>query len=385
MQNTFNLAKLPKAELHVHVEGGTLGVAKLKQLSWRHDLPEPTLIYGSNNNLCFKPHDFIDFLRTYDLAASYILTEQDIEEIAYEYLANCAAMGAIYVEMICSPDHVSQYRRTYCDVVHEQSTQHMPDAKTAFKTELAQLLKQRYQSLPEIDYTRYIAAVARSIDRARKEFDIESRILIVLLRHNGQEHCFETIQNILDNPHPLVVGINLAGDEVQFPAELYAEHYRMIKSAGLKCTAHVGEHTGATFIREAIRTLGLDRVGHAITAIDDSKLIDEIREKKIGIEANITSNMALTGVRNIQQHPFKYYLDQGLLVSLNTDDPTYINTNIEREYDKARIAWQLSQAQLLKVTENAIESAFCEAAIKEKLKQKLQAYKRSTWKEIVEI
>lgn len=385
MSKSVNLTKLPKAELHVHAEGGTLSPQKLSELANKYNLPVPELIFGENNYLRFSDHDFLDFLKTYDLAASYILTAQDIEDIAYEYLAHCAEMGAIYVEMTCSPDHVAQNRRTYSDVHEELNFESKADPKVAFKAKLTPLLQNHYKSLPNVDYQGFIDAVARGIDRAKADFGIEARILIVLLRHNGDVECHQTLDDVLNYPHPYVVGINLAGDEVQFPPQVFEAHYQRARAAGLKCTAHVGEHTGAEFIRDAVEKLQLDRIGHAVSAISDPELIALIKKRRIGIEANITSNLALTDIHDIAAHPFNEYLEADLLVSLNTDDPTYFGTDLAREYQIAQKAWKLSDQQLLKITRNAIESAFCESSLKEKLYQTIALYEAAqNFKELVE-
>lgn len=370
----MSLEQLPKAELHVHLEGGTLRASKLIELADKHGLPRPELIFGENNNLKFEDHNFLDFLKVYDLAASYILTEQDIEEVTYEYLEQCAKQGTLYVELTCSPDHVTQNRKTYTEVHQALSPEHANDLKTAFRTTLAKALKEKYKTLPSINYARFIDAVVRGIDRANAQYGIEARILIVLLRHNGKEHCHATIQEMLDYPHPYVVGINLAGNEMDFPPALFVEHYQKAKKAGYKLTAHVGEHTGAEYIKEAVEILALDRIGHGTSAFLDPTLITLLSTKRIGIEANITSNLALTNIKDIASHPFKSFLDSGILVSLNTDDPTYFNTDIGREYEKAKQAWNLKDEDLLKVTRNAIQSAFCEASLKTKLLTSIDLY-----------
>ncbi|MCS5709318.1 adenosine deaminase [Candidatus Berkiella cookevillensis] len=381
----ISLEQLPKAELHVHLEGGTLRASKLIELADKHGLPKPTLIFGENNNLKFADHDFLDFLKVYDLAASYILTEQDIEEVTYEYLEQCAKQGTLYVELTCSPDHVTQNRKTYTDIHQTLAPEQNTDLKAAFRATLARALQEKYKTLPNIDYAQFIAAVVRGIDRANAQYGIEARILIVLLRHNGKEHCHTTIQNMLDYPHPYVVGINLAGNETDFPPTLFVEHYQKAKKAGYKLTAHVGEHTGAEYIKEAVDILALDRIGHGTSAFLDTTLIATLVDKKIGIEANITSNLALTNIKDVTSHPFKLFLDADILVSLNTDDPTYFNTDIGREYEKAKSAWNLKDEDLLKITRNAIQSAFCEVSLKTKLLASIDLYEaaRETFKHVL--
>lgn len=394
----FSLLTLPKAELHVHIEGGTLGKDKIQQLAKKYDLPEPTIILGEDNNIHFNHNDFLDFLRAYDLAASYILTVEDIESIAYEYLAQCARMGAIYVEMICSPDHVAQNRTSALSAVKETNKVAKQNDKThqnqqeiisniqRFHKKLLPQLEKKYQELSPITYSGYINAVAKAIERARIEFDIEARILIVLLRHESQDKANKIIDDVINHPHPYVVGINLAGDEERYPPELFKRHYENAKAAGLKCSAHAGEHVGAEYIKKAIDVLGLDRVGHATSALQDPSLLEWLQSKNIGIEANITSNLVFTQHKDIKQHPFSAFFQQGLLVSLNTDDPTYVGTTLAREYQLAQETWQLSDENLLQVTKNAIKSAFCDEALKSKLMARIALYeKASHFKNLVNV
>ncbi len=346
---------LPKVEHHVHAEGGTLTPDTIEMLATRNSMPIPFEIFGLNQTLTFKEKDFFDFLAVYDKATSYILTTADIQEVIYRYLKRCHQEGAIYIELTCSPDHVKRFRQTFDDV-HAQLM-----GKAAASKEMAQV------GATEISYSQFVDAVVAGIDQANKEFGIEARIIMVLLRHNGKDAAMKTLDDLIAYPHPYVVGINLAGDEENFPPELFKECYAKAKMHGLKLTAHVGEHAGPEKIVEAVEQLRLDRVGHGVTAIQDPKVMRFLREKGIALELCPTSNLALGLFPSLKEHPLKQFFDNGILFSINSDDPTFFGSSLGQEYDKVQAHWGFSTEQMLMICRNSITTSFAEESLKQQL------------------
>jgi adenosine deaminase len=244
---TIDFDNWPAIKHHVHAEGGTLDPDTLIFLAKKNGLPIPYEIFGPHNTLKFEYKSFYDFLKIYDQATSYIKTPQDVEEVIYRYLKRCHKEGAIYVELMCYPDHVKKIRKAYSQVSEERVVNAGHMAKEALDYSEINDANQEH-----INYERFVNAIAAAIDRARHEFGIEARILMVLLRHNGPDACNITLQEILSYRHPYVVGIHLAGDEVPFPSSQFRECYSLAEQHGLKLAAHVGEHSGPEFIRAAI-------------------------------------------------------------------------------------------------------------------------------------
>lgn len=316
------LSKRPIIEHHVHAEGGTLEPEELVVLANRNGMPIPEAMFGPNNTLKFKDRDFFDFLSVYDQATSYILTPRDIQEVIYRYLRRCHQEGAVFVELTCSPDHVQKCRKTYKDV-QEGLTLGVASSSHA------------HQDAGEnISYAQFVNAVAAGIDQARQEFGIEARILMVLLRHNGKEAAMKTLDDMLAYRHPYVVGMNLAGDEENFPPALFIDCYTKAKRHGLKLTAHVGEHAGPEKIIEAVDLLGLDRVGHGVTAVRSELVMDFIRDRKIALELCPSSNLSLGLFPSLNEHPLRTFFDRGILFSINSDDPAFFGSSLGQEFQK---------------------------------------------------
>src|SRR3954468_6207084 len=215
------------AELHVHLEG-TAPPALVQRLAERNGLKVPDGVFAGPDR--FRWVDFLDFLRTYDLAASVIRTQQDYRDVTYEYLLSCAAQGAIYVELIVSPDHAANVGLT--------------------------------------DEEHY-GGIAAGIDDARRDTGIEARILLAAVRKLGVEAGVDIARRHADDRHPYIVGFNLAGDEAGYPPAQFKEAYEIAAASGLGCTVHAGEHAGPESVREAL-TLPVQRISHGVRAIEDS-------------------------------------------------------------------------------------------------------------------
>jgi adenosine deaminase len=156
-----------------------------------------------------------------------------------------------------------------------------------------------------------------------------------------------------------VVGLDLAGDEARHPANQFASHFRRAREAGLHLTAHAGEFAGADSVRKTVLTLGVERVGHAVHAVDDPEVLDLLAEKQIAVESCPTSNLLTCAVPSFAAHPLPIFLDRGLCTVLNTDDPTLFGgISLEDEFRIAREEIGLSDGQLTRLRENGLRAAF---------------------------
>lgn len=352
----FDFNKLPISELHVHAEGGTLTQAMIERLAIKNNLTlSEGLVFTPEGTISFADKNFIDFLRVYDLATKVIITAADIEVVIYDYLKRCAEEGAIYIELSCSADHVKQNRIEYGAQSAPRNTQ-MASENTG------------------MTYKQFVDALVKAIDRAKEDFGIEARILMILLRHNGPQHCMLTMNEMESYLHPYIKGINLAGDEVQFGPDLFAECYQKAEKLGLKRTAHAGEHTQPHFIKEAVEKLNLNRVGHGVTSIHDIEILDFLKKNKIGLEICPTSNLALGLFDSIETHPVRQLFEAGVQLSINSDDPTYFGTSLGKEYNLLKEKLNFTDLELLKLCYNSIEMSFAEDSLKEKLFARIELY-----------
>ncbi|MDA0184306.1 adenosine deaminase [Solirubrobacter phytolaccae] len=324
------MTQLPLAELHVHLEG-TAPPALIRKLADRNGLTVPEGVFETPEK--FRWVDFLDFLRTYDLAASVIRTPEDYRDVTYEYLVGCAREGAIYVELIASPDHAANVGLSDAD---------------------------------------HYAGIAAGIDDARAATGIEARILVTAIRNFGVEAAVEIARRHAEERHPYVVGFNLAGDEAGYPPAQFHEAYAIAAASGLGCTVHAGEHAGAESVREAL-TLPVSRLSHGVRAIEDPALVAEIAERGIVLEACPTSNVATHVFASYEEHPLRKLHEAGVKWTLGSDDPPYFGCSIGGEYAVARERFGFEEGELRTITRTAVQASFADDAAKATLLNRITA------------
>jgi adenosine deaminase len=315
---------LPKAELHVHLEG-TAPPELVQRLAARNGISLPDGMLGDDGR--FRYTDFLDFLRTYDLAASVMRTAEDYRDITYEYLCECARGGAIYVELTASPDHAA---------------------------------------LVGLTDDEHLDGIARGIDDARRDTGIEGRILTSAVRNFGLEQALRVARYTAGRPHPYVVGFSMAGDEANFPAEDYAEAFAIVAESGLGCTIHAGEWAGPASVRAALK-LPISRISHGVRAIEDPELVDELAARAIVLECCPTSNVVLGVYPSYEQHPLLRFREAGVRVTLGSDDPPYFGATLAGEYEICEARMGLTEADLREITRTAVDAAFCDDELRDEL------------------
>jgi adenosine deaminase len=320
----------PLAELHVHLEG-TAPPALIRKLAERNGLKVPDGVFKDDDT--FRWVDFLDFLRTYDLAASVIRTPQDYRDITYHYLSACAKEGAIYVELIASPDHAASVGLSDAD---------------------------------------HYAGIAAGIDDARAETGIEARILVTAIRNFGVAAAVDIARRHAEDRHPYVVGFNLAGDEAGYPPAQFREAYEIASKSGLGCTVHAGEHAGADSIREAL-TLPIQRISHGVRAVEDPALVAELAEREIVLEACPTSNVATGVFPSYETHPLRKLHEAGVKLTLGSDDPPYFGCSIGGEYAVAQERFGFEEGELRSITRTAVRASFADDAAKGALLNRITA------------
>jgi adenosine deaminase len=319
---------IPKAELHVHLEG-TAPPALIRRLAKRNRMPVPEGVFASDDRFAWT--DFLHFLRTYDLAASVIRTPEDYRDVTFEYLAGCAAEGALYVELIASPDHAAAVGLSDAD---------------------------------------HYAAIAQGIDDARAAYGIEGRIVIAAIRNLGVEAAESIARRHADDRHPYVVGFNLVGDEAGYPPGQFAGAYAIAAGSGLGCTVHAGEHAGPESVRAALE-LPVTRISHGVRAIEDPALVAELAERGTVLEVCPSSNVALGLYPTYADHPLGALRAAGVRVTLGSDDPPYFGCSIGAEYALAQQYQGLEEEELLQITRHAVEAAFADGALRSALLDQL--------------
>jgi adenosine deaminase len=312
---------IPKAELHCHLEG-SVPPALARELAARNGLDLPHGLFGANGHYAWT--DFLSFLDSYDRVCGVLRKPRDFGDILYSYLQRSAAEGAVYVEMFCSPE--------------------------------------RPKALG-IPYATWLGALVDAVDRAKRDFGIEARLIAICIRHLGPERALALAQQVVAEPHPYVVALGMGGDEGKFTPAEFAPAYRLAHEKGLGCTIHAGEVRGPESVWAAIRDLPVTRIGHGVRSSEDPRLLEELVRRGIALEVCPGSNLALGLYPHRDAHPLHRLIEADVRVTLSSDDPPFFHTTLGAEYDNAG----LDAAALRKITRTAIEASFAEEPLKAKL------------------
>lgn len=312
----------PLVELHRHLDGN-VRLETIIDLARQHDLhlpawtPEELSPYvqvsaPEPNLMAFI--EKIEFLRhvLVDYAAVRRITRENLEDAAREDID--------YIELRFSPYFIAQTH--------------------------------------ELDSEGVTAAVCDALDEALDEVPIRAKLIGIMSRTFGPEAAWQELQAIMRCAGRGVVAVDLAGDEANYPGELFVEHFRAAREAGLHTIAHAGEADGHESVQQAVLELGAERIGHAVRAVDDPGTIDLLVEQQIAVESCPTSNVQTSTVPSYAAHPLPVFLEQGVCVTLNTDDPGISGIDLAHEYRVAREKMGLSQTDLRQLQENALRAAF---------------------------
>jgi aminodeoxyfutalosine deaminase len=311
------LRDLPKAELHLHLEG-SITPATLVELSQRNDATPLTLAEAAG---VYGYHDFPSFLLSFKAVTTRLHSAADYELITYNMLRDLAAQGVRHAEAYLS-----------IGILYWQD---------------------------RLDVDEVMAAVEAGRVRAEMEFVISLLWIIDAVRHFGVEACARVFKKAAELQHvyPSVVGIGIGGNELLGPAHEFREIYQEAKQAGLRLTCHAGENTGPQSIWAALN-IGAERIGHALSAQQDPELIEVLAERQIPLELNITSNLRTGCCAGLMEHPVKLYFEEGLMITLNSDDPPFFGATLLEEYELAHREFEFSLEQMRELAANSVEASF---------------------------
>jgi len=259
------------------------------------------------------------FISKFEWMVGVLVTYDDCYRVAYENVEDAKKEGVDYIELRFSP---------------------------CFMADPFQL-----------DPKGIVDAVISGAKTAERDFCTRVNLIGIISRTYGPEAGWNELEAILSF-RDKIVALDLAGDEAHYPGDLFSGHFRKARDAGLQITVHAGESAGAQSIWQAIKDLGAQRLGHAVRASDDALLLDFLAEHKIGVEANLTSNVQTSIVSDYSHHPLRHFLEKGILATINTDDPGISGINLMYEYDIAAPAAGLSDIQIIQAQRNALAVAF---------------------------
>jgi adenosine deaminase len=210
----------------------------------------------------------------------------------------------------------------------------------------------------DLDPAEVVAAVCDGLADASQALPIRAKLIGIMSRTYGTDSCWRELEAILEGRERGVVAVDLAGDEIGYPAGLFVEHFDKARDSGMRITVHAGEAASAGQVEQAITELGAERLGHAVRAVDDPAVMELIAERSIGIESCLTSNVQTGVVPTYSQHPLPVYLRRGMLVTLNTDSTVISGIDLAHEYRVVQDEIGLSESELAQLRENAFRISF---------------------------
>lgn len=318
------ICSLPKAELHLHLEG-SVDPATLVELSRRHNTPLPgnpesgKELTEDDVRSLYRYRDFYGFLMAFKAVTERLRTPEDYELITYRLMQKLKTQNVVHAEVYVSVG-VIFWREQNFDAIFE--------------------------------------GLERGRERGTRDFGVSLLWIFDAVRHFGAEAADRVFRKAAEFRDRNVVGIGIGGDENKGPAHWFREQYAWARDHGLRLTCHAGESAGPESIWSAIRDLKAERIGHGLTAIHDPALMDYLTEHQIPIEICLSSNLRTGCCATLQEHPLPKYLEKGLIVTLNTDDPEMFETTVNREYELAAGTFGLGEPELRKLAENSRKASF---------------------------
>ena len=313
---------LPKAELHLHIEG-TLEPELMFELARRNGVKLPwDSVEATRAAYAFS--DLQSFLDLYYAGAAALIQERDFFDLAMAYFERAHADGVVHAELFFDPQtHTAR--------------------GIAFETVLDGL--------------------ERACGEAQVRWGISSRLILCFLRHLSEEDGFATLQQAL--PHlARILGVGLDSSEKGHPPSKFARLFARCRELGLHIVAHAGEEGPPAYIVEALDLLGVERIDHGVRAAEDPALMARLAREQVALTVCPLSNVKLCVFQRLEQHNLKQLLDAGLKVTINSDDPAYFGGYVAQNYVETAQALNLTRAELKRIARNSLEASFVPEALR---------------------
>lgn len=316
---------LPKAELHVHIEG-TLEPEMMFELASRNGvvLPWSTL---DEVTAAYQFTDLQSFLDVYYMGAAALVTAEDFDDLMWAYLQRAAADGVRHAEVFFDP----------------QTHTHRG-----------------------IGFEVFMEGFRRAIRRGEQELGLSAGLILCFVRHLSPDDAVATMTAAVDHLEG-VIGVGLDSSELGHPPEPYAEAYRIAREHGLRAVVHAGEEGPAAYILGALDVLGAERIDHGVRCLEDPALVARLREEQIPLTVCPLSNLRLRVIGSMEEHPMRTLMDEGVLVCVNSDDPAYFGGYVADNYRALVEGLGFGREELVALARNSIEASFLPAARKQAL------------------
>ena len=317
------VARLPKAELHIHIEG-SLEPAMMFELAARNgvELPYPDVESISNayNFNCLQ-----DFLDLYYQGMSVLQTEQDFHDLTWAYLLRCHQQNVVHCEIFFDPQGHTERG---------------------------------------IEFVVFMNGICSALDKARTELGISSKLIMCFLRHLDEASAFETLQAAEPYLHS-ITGVGLDSSELGRPPNLFQRVFADAAKRGLKRVAHAGEEGPPGYVYEALDGLSVDRIDHGNRSLEDEALVQRLVDENMPLTVCPLSNLRLAVVDDLSEHPIRKMLALGLNACVNSDDPAYFGGYMNENFDALIDATGLTRDEIFQLAINSFESSFLTPAEKQ--------------------
>ncbi len=317
------IKKLPKAELHLHIEGSLepelmFKLAKKNQIDIPYkDIDDVRRAYNFTN--------LQTFLDIYYAGANVLITKDDFYELTWEYILKCVEDNVIHTEIFFDPQtHTAR--------------------GVAFETVLS--------------------GIKEALSDAKAQFGITSCIIMCFLRHLSQDEAFATFEEALPFKDD-IIGVGLDSSEIGNPPSKFKDVFKKAKEEGFKLVAHAGEEADFSYIYEALDVLGISRIDHGVQSINSPELMQRLKEEQIPLTVCPNSNIELKVFDHYQEHNIKQLLDFGLNVSVNSDDPAYFKGYLNQNFINICENLPLTEEDVIKLVKNSFNSSFISEALKQ--------------------
>lgn len=321
---------IPKTEIHCHLEGA-IRTQTIIDVAREYNISLPAYEVDELDKhvkVLDQMRDLQAVLEAFDIFQRSITSPAVFERIAWELFEDCAKQNIKLFEVRFSPDW-------------------------AFHGH-------------DLDWDACLEGLLRAQERAEKEFDMAIGIIAITSRSMGADSCVKTVDwAIRHRDH--IQAVDLADGEMIYPMQDFIKPILKAKDAGLKVTIHSGEDTPASYVIETIENFKPDRIGHGIHSIEDMRAVDMLIERGITLEVNPWSNYLTNSVPTIEAHPLKKLYDLGVRVTINSDDPEVLETNVNNEYRIAHEVLGMSMEEIGKCNRVAFEASFIDAAKKQRI------------------
>ncbi len=328
------IAGLPKAELHVH-HVGSASPRIVSELAARHpDAGVPSDLDDLRQFFTFR--DFAHFIDVYLAVVDLVRTPEDVRLLTYEVAREMAeGQNLRYAELTCTP-----YTSVVRGIAIEAYTEAIEDARIA----------------------------------AERDFGLVLRWIYDIPGESGVPAADATLEYALQHRTDALVGFGLGGPEIGVPRAQFAEHFDRARAAGLHSVPHAGETTGPETIWESLRLLGAERIGHGVSAAQDPELLAHLAEHGVVLEVCPTSNIATRAVDRIEDHPLRAFVDAGVTVTINSDDPPMFSTSLNHDYEVAAGLLDLDEAGVADLARAAVAASFAPDDVKARIGAEIDAY-----------